>query len=168
MNQKLIETLQKMTKWFERGTRSQRVKKGIRKAKVEKGLEEDQNDKWGVDLPANEPMPVVAYVRATTKTSIEQQIAILKDYAKGHNIHIVKTFIDQGANNQQDAFWKMMSEFRKGKTPFLLIEDLNRLPRSIKIHEIFHMLDRINVFIITSEGGTTMLSESDYLKVPLK
>lgn len=82
----------------------------------------------------------VVYVRVSSKEqekegfSIPAQLKLLRDYAAGHGITIVKEYVDAETAKRvgRTGFQLMLEEIGQGKASILLVEKTDRLTRNFK------------------------------------
>lgn len=70
--------------------------------------------------------------KSSNSKSIKHQIKYLKEYAKEHDYHVTKIYIDDGYSGgdfNRPKFQEMLKDMRRRKIDILLVKDLSRLGR---------------------------------------
>ena len=84
-------------------------------------------------------MNIAAYCRVSTKSdeqlsSLENQKAFFEEYAKKHNLNLVKIYADRGISGKalknREAFSLMLSESESHIFDMLVVKDISRFARN--------------------------------------
>ena len=115
-----------------------------------------------------ENLRCAAYIRVSTKkeeqkTSLENQLKIIKDFTKSRGWYITETYVDimSGTKGNRPKLQEMLSDATQDKFDIIISKELSRIARNTELaHKIKRILEENKIDFLTLDNAIDNLSST--------